>query len=94
MASLAGCWGWLVEEHLDSVHGLLENVASGTGNILMPTLEREGCLLVIEEGGPPFVAVVAGGAIVRLGAKLIGVWVLVAEAAILGCAGEIDMQHG
>lgn len=94
MASLAGCWSWLVKEHQISVHWQLEDVAGGTGDILMPALEREDCFLVIEERGPPFVAGVAGGAVVRFDAELIGMGVLVAEAALRGRACEIDVLHG
>lgn len=93
VAGFTGDRRGLVEENVLTVHLFLELVAIGAGNAFMAAFERERCFLVIEEGGFPFVAVVAGGAVVFLVGELLAVRILVAVAALLGGLGEINMKH-
>ena len=64
VAGFASRRGWPIEKHYRSVDWLPECVARRACDLFMASLEREICLVVIEEGWPPFVAVVAAGAIV------------------------------
>lgn len=59
----------------------------------MTTLKRELCLLVIEKRRTPLLAVVAGSAVGRPGAKLRSVWILVALTALRRGLAEGDMKH-
>lgn len=59
MAVFARLWRWLVEEHQGAVDSLFQGMAGRTGDIFMSSLERKAGLIVVEERGFPFVAVVA-----------------------------------
>lgn len=84
----------LVEEDEVPIHGFLQGVASGAGNILVSAFQGERRLLVIEEGRLPSVAVVAGSAVVRLRIELPCMRVLVTLAAIFAGIAEVNMGHG
>ena len=94
MACLAGRWRWLVKEHHVVGDRFPEGMASRACNLLMGTLERESRLFVIEKRGPPFVAVMAGGAVIGASTELVSMRVLVTLVARPGSTGEINMQHG
>ena len=90
----AGKGSGLVEQYLLPIHFLHQAVTILAGDILMPALERELGLLVIEERRLPLVAVVARGAISFSVGELVAVRVLVALAAGLWSLAEIHVEQG
>ena len=83
----------LVKQHQFAVYGLFENVAGRAGHLLMAALERERGLLVIEERGLPFAAVVAASAVCGAYGELIGMRVFMAFSARFRGSGKLDMYH-
>jgi len=94
MASLTGCWSWLIEQHRVPIHWLAEGVAGRTGDFLVASLERKRSFLVVKQGGLPLVAVMAPCAVVGAGAELVSMGVLMALAAGSGSSNELNVPHG
>lgn len=93
VAGGAGCRRGFVKEHQAAVDRLLVHMAGCAGHILMPSLQRECSLLVVEKGGTPLHAVMAGCAVFASRAKLRGVRIFMAFVAPAGRLGESDMDH-
>lgn len=83
-----------IEENEVVVHRLPERMAGRARHILMAALQRKRRLLMVEQRGLPFVAVVAGLATVGARAKLVHVRIFVALAAGRGSTLELHMPHG
>ena len=93
MASLARRWRRLVKQHQGPIHRLFERMAGRACNVLMTAFEWKCRLVVIEERRSPFVAVVAGRAVITTRAELVCVRILMAFIAGLRGTGEFDVQH-
>jgi len=94
MAGLTSSGCGFVKEHLVAAHLFSKTVAGRAGYILMSALQRERGLLMVKKGRPPFVVAVACGAVVRLGAELVCMRILVALIAYRGGVGKVNMEHG
>ena len=94
MAVGAGRGRRFVKQYEVAVDWLLQGVASRASYFLMTSLERKRSLFVIEERGLPLITVVAGGAVIRLCAKLQGMGILVAFAAGRRGALELYVAQG
>src|SRR5579871_5090924 len=84
----------LVEENVFTLNFLLEFVTVRAWNALVTTLQREGCLFVIEERRLPLIAVMTRRAVVLLIGKLLAMRIFVALTTFLRSLGEIYMEHG
>ena len=94
MATRAGYRGWFIKKHHRAIYRLAQLVAVGASDLFVRALQRERCLLMIEERRLPLVAVVAGRAVAGARSELIGVRILVAFRARSRSGGEIHMDHG
>lgn len=84
----------LVEQYQASCDRLLERMARRACDFFMAALQGEVRLAVIEERWSPLIAVMAFSAIVCPRIELIGMWILMAIAAIDGCFGKLHVRHG
>jgi len=94
MAIHARGWRGLVKQNQVSFYLLLKCVTRGAGNVLVAAFERKVRLVVVEERGPPLIAVMAPGAIVCPRSKLAGMRVLMAVATIRRGFRELHVRHG
>ena len=93
MAGVARIRSGLVEQHQIAADGLFQRMACRAGYVFMSRFQRESCLVVVEKRWPPFVGVMATGAIIRSRPELIGVWVSMTISAIDRGFRELDVPH-
>lgn len=82
-----------IEKHQSTFHRLFDCVASGTGYIFVSTLQREGCLVVIEQRWFPLIRVVARLALVLSRSELVRMRIFMAICALHRGLSEIDVAH-
>src|SRR5450631_2376057 len=86
-------WSWLVEEHRFTFDVALVVVARSARNILVPTLQREGGLLMVEERWTPLLRVVARGTVGSSFPELIAVRIFMAIRTVRRGLCKLHMRH-